>query len=254
MSNIELILLKEKLELQLLKSKKLTYKLIFIFLLVVTGVIGFFLIQNSIQKKDIQSKEVRISLLNSKINGLDGVINTYKDKNGELYSQIEVLEGSVSSLKDNLDLLDIEKKELKQKVGSLSNLLSITKIELQKVGQGETNVDWNKDSTENNTEEKAPINSGAFSWNDDFLYINGRLLSDSVYLRYETVPLKLKIIPYEKNPLFGRATTVMDIYTEPNVRIISAQTYTVTHKEPFYEVWWVDLIAGFAAGAWLFSR
>lgn len=232
---VDLMIEKGKLEAKLNNTRKVTYLTIIILVLIMLASAYLFYGYQASLKSEIVSRGNSITLLEAEV-------TKYIDKNGTLQNQVKALSGSKKSLEDNLHLLGLDNKELKKQVGSLNNIISIVTAKLEASGGGTTVIH------KVDTQYVAVTNYPSFNWNDDIISIFGEILPDSVDIDYKVKPIELKFITYQKNSLFKKSKTILDISTEPQTNIISAQSYTVTHEEPFYEKWWVDLLAGFCLG------
>lgn len=210
------------------------YWWVFVIVFVLAGIFFF-------QYRALKKSEDRIQLKEVELATLKGEVSSFKNKNDALTFKVHSVQVEKDNLKKSLEVAGIDIKELKSRDIKWREITSALQAELESSGHGETfiydTVYINKTDT---------IRAGAFKWDNDYLFLNGKITNKKLDFQYK-YKTDIKLISTGK----GKETVVSAFFTDTNAEMLNANSITIKPVSRWWNKWYVYTFAGFAGGYFL---
>lgn len=217
-------------------AKKNWQLLGFSFMLLVLLLIGKH--NNNQLEKENELKTIELASLNDSV-------QTFISKTGELTFKLNSVSVEANNNRKALEAAGFEIKDLKAREVEWRKVNFALKAQIQATGSGQTTL---RDTTYVfNTDT---IKRAEFAWNNKYLFFKGFVQDKNLKFDY-TYNLKFDFL---NTPVGKHKNIVSIILDDPQAKVISANSITITRKVHWYERPWVWGLAGVAGGFYLGSR
>ena len=215
------------------------YGIISLILVLVTACVVLYIKVGNLEY-DRQLKEVELSTFKDSVNYLT-------TKNGELIAKFNSVEIEKRLLKESLDLAGFDIKKLKDENIRWRNISNALKLKLESAGSVQSNV---TDTFYIDKVTRDTIRYSTFdSWSNDYLSIyNGQIKNKNISFDY-TYQTGIDLI-LEKTKKQSIVTATL---TDPNARVVTANSITIDNKKKWYQRWWFWTSVG-ATGGYLIAK
>jgi len=212
------------------------------------------LVACAISVRTCQQNNDTIGILSAKADSSYLEATYYRGKNGELIGQVNTHELTIKDLKDLGDQLGFENKSLKDQVGRLNRLVAHWQ---GKAGMTDTVYATLYDTVYVDSAGNE-VAGRSFKWNNDYLFINGLVMTDNVQLNY-LYQVDFSLTAYRK-PQRGfwkpPGQLVADIkFSDPKFRVTEFKGFVITEpRKKWYETKGAAIGFGALLGFYLGTR
>lgn len=204
----------------------------------VTILVVLLLIVTAFMMHKLKKTQTELQLAQIELAVQNDTIESFRTKDSTLVSKLASVEIDKSALKQALEELGFTAKQLREEKIKWQSIAAVLKTKLESSGHGETiihdTIYMNKTDT---------IRAGKFKWNNKYLFLNGVIKEKQLAFDYL---YKTDITAIQTKNRKGSQVSL--VLTDPNARITSGASFTVTHKKSILEKWWVTIPIGIAGG------
>lgn len=184
--------------------------------------------------RSLSRSKSELRLKNVEISTLKDSVKVVVSKNGELTFKFQSIQVESKERKDALELLGLEVSELKQRDIKQKNIISALNARLSASGSGTVIM---KDSLIYVKGDSTKVSYG--KWTNNYLTLNPFLTGNNLDFDYL----------YEANiSLVQEKNVVSAIISDPNARIVTANSITIKNKKKWWDKWYFYLAAGSIIG------
>lgn len=225
----------------LITKLKLFIKKNWFFVVVIAGLLFLLMLgkcnNNKLQKEN-ELKTIELSTLNDSVETVVG-------KNGDLTFKLSSVVVEASNNRKALEAAGFEIQKLKEKEVEWRKVNFALQAQIQAIGNGQTIL---HDTTIVNRTDT--VKSANFTVNEKHLYFAASIVNKDVKYNYK-YSTGIDIV----NTPVGKNKNIVNVYlTDPQAKITSANSITITHKTRWYEKPWIWGLAGFAGGYYLGTK
>lgn len=189
-------------------------------------------------KKENELKTIELSTLKDSVTTIIG-------KNGELTFKLNSIVVEENGNRKALEAAGFEIKKLKEKDVEWRKVNFALQAQIQAFNSGQTVLHDTTIVTKTDTVKQAN-----FTVNDKHLFFKAFIVNKDVKYTY-SYQTGISILNTPK----GKHTNIVSMYlTDPNAKVTSANSITITHKTRWYEKPWVWGITGLAGGFYLGNK
>jgi hypothetical protein len=204
-------------------------KYLVIIFLAICAIIYVVILNTSLSKakSELRLKNVEISTLKDSV-------KVVISKNGDLTFKFQSVQIESKERKDALELLGFELSDLRQRDIKQKNIISALNAKLSASGSGTVIM---KDSLIYAKGDSIKVSYG--KWTNNYLTLNPFLTGNNLDFDY-LYEAKISLIQ-EKN-------VVSAIISDPNAKIVTANSITIENKKRWWDKWYFYLAAGSVIG------
>ena len=214
-------------------------KVVGIVIFVMAIIIGIFVYKINKLDDQNQLKSVEISMLK------DSVLNVVT-QNGQLISKIESVEVDKDNLRDALKIMGLDIKELRKDNIKKNNLIFAMRAQLEAIGSISTTV---YDTIRTEILSSGKIDTVYYKkvedWTDNKLSLfDGTIEDNRLNFKDYTFKVGFDFFLTEK-----RNKSIVSVkFPDPSVKLITANSITISHKTKWYEKPWLWGAIGLTTG------
>lgn len=184
--------------------------------------------------RSLSRSKSELRLKNVEISTLKDSVKVLMSKNGDLTFKFQSVQIESKERKDALELLGFELSDLRQRDIKQKNIISALNAKLSASGSGTMIM---KDSIVYIKGDSVKVSYG--KWTNNYLTLNPFLIGNNLDFDY-LYEAKISLIQ-EKN-------IVSAIISDPNAKIVTANSITIENKKRWWDKWYFYLIAGSVIG------
>jgi len=184
--------------------------------------------------RSLSRSKSELRLKNVEISTLKDSVKVLMSKNGDLTFKFQSVQIESKERKDALELLGFELSDLRQRDIKQKNIISALNAKLSASGSGTMIM---KDSIVYIKGDSVKVSYG--KWTNNYLTLNPFLIGNNLDFDY-LYEAKISLIQ-EKN-------IVSAIISDPNAKIVTANSITIENKKRWWDKWYFYLAAGSVIG------
>ena len=184
--------------------------------------------------RSLSRSKSELRLKNVEISTLKDSVKIVVSKNGDLTFKFQSVQIESKERKDALELLGFELSDLRQRDIKQKNIISALNAKLSASGSGTMIM---KDSIVYIKGDSVKVSYG--KWTNNYLTLNPFLIGNNLDFDY-LYEAKISLIQ-EKN-------IVSAIISDPNAKIVTANSITIENKKRWWDKWYFYLAAGSVIG------
>lgn len=184
--------------------------------------------------RSLSRSKSELRLKNVEISTLKDSVKVVMSKNGDLTFKFQSVQIESKERKDALELLGFELSDLRQRDIKQKNIISALNAKLSASGSGTMIM---KDSIVYIKGDSVKVSYG--KWTNNYLTLNPFLIGNNLDFDY-LYEAKISLIQ-EKN-------IVSAIISDPNAKIVTANSITIENKKRWWDKWYFYLAAGSVIG------